>query len=208
MAQTCSCTVVGQNHNSGTMGEFKTNAAAYVGKSGNYFYTYFMKFEVPEFSGIPGEIRFGLCFSSSYSSGHTFRAAIVSSLDNFKRYTKSNGPVGEVEDEFQVAVGMTPTFSGVNSVPRPYTFSLDGSKLSAGKTYYLILWASTAVGMLVQSTVNGYGDATAVLTYEPGAVRLDTGENVVMGMVYLDNGQELLLAIPWVDTGSEWVIGA
>lgn len=208
MAESISCTVEGQTHTSGTLGEFKTNAACYAGKSGNYYYTYFQKFTVPEFAGIPESVEFGLCFSSVYSSGHILQAAIVSSLDNSGLYINATSPVGEVEDEYQLAAGQTPSFANVTSFPKAYTFSLDGSKLLAGGTYYLILWASTVVGMTIQSTISAYGDATAVLTYEPGAVRLDTGTESVQATAYLDTGTELVRAVPYVDTGSGWVIGS
>ena len=208
MAETVACDVLGHTYTSGTLGGFNTNATGYAGKGGSYYYTYFLKFTVPEFTGVPGEMEFGLYLTSSFASGHTFRAAIVSRLDNASRYINATAPVGEVADEYQLAAGMTPTFENLTSYPKYYTFRLDGSKLRAGETYYLVMWASTVVGIGIQSTVSTYGNATAVLAYEPGVVRLDTGAEVIPVVVYLDNGLEMLRVMPCVDTGSGWCIGS
>ncbi len=208
MAETIACSVLGHTHTSGTLGEFNTTASGYAGKGGSYYYTYFLKFTVPEFTGVPGEMEFGLYLSTAFSTGHTFRAAIVSRLDNASRYINVTAPVGEVADEYQLTAGMTPTFENLTSYPKCYTFRMDGSKLRAGETYYLVMWASTAVGIAIQSTVSSYGNATAVLTYEPGVVRLDTGVEVIPVAVYLDNGLEMLRVMPCVDTGTGWSIGS
>lgn len=201
------CSVDGQAHTNGSLGEFSTERSGYAGKSGDYYYTYAMKFTVPEFAGIPKEITFGLYISSTYSSGHTLRAAVVSSLENFSLYVSSRAPGGEISDTNQVAAGQTPTFGNVTTIPKNYTFSLDGSKLSPG-VYYLILWAGTAVGMIIRPTVDDYGNATATLSYESCAARIDGGEEILTAVCYIEIGGEQVQAIPCIDTGTGWLTGS
>lgn len=200
------CVIEGQANTSGSLGEFTTTATGYAGKAGNYYYTHVIKFTVPKFAGVPKDIAFGLYLSSNFTSGHTLRAAIVSSLDNLSRYVNATAPVGEVSDPNQVATGRTPTFENVTTFPKYYTFSLDGSKLTPG-TYYLVLWASTVVGMNIQSTVSAYGNATAVLSYESGVIRIDGGNEILTAVCYIEIGGEQVQVIPCIDTGTGWKIG-
>lgn len=205
MKESIVCTVVGQTHTNDTLGDFSTNVDGYVGKSGNYYYTYVQKFEVPQFYGKAEILAFQLVLSSAYSSGHTLRAAVVSSLENLTRYIKSREPLGEVEDACQIASQQLPAFENVTGYPKAYTFSMDGSRIRPG-TYYLILWVSTAVGMVIQSTVSSYGNATVTLTVEKGIIRLDDGTGIQTGIVYVDRGTALCHAVAYLDTGSAWVV--
>lgn len=206
MKESVACTLAGHAHTSDTLGNFSTNVTGYVGKSGNYYYTYVQKFIVPDFEGGPGKLTFRLYLASSYSGGHMLRAAVVTSLENFPDYVHSRAPGGAVEDAYQVAAGETPTFENMTSQPKAYTFSLDGRRIRPG-TCYLILWASTAVGMTIQSMTSGYGSPETTLTVWKGIGRLDTGEAILPGQIRLDTGTEWVPTVMWMDTGTEWILG-
>lgn len=205
MKEAVECAVIGHAHTSGTLGSFSTSTSGYVGKSGNYYYTYVLQFDVPTFHGKPDTITFHLVLSSVFSSGHTLRAAIVNNLENIGLYIKSREPTGEVEDANQISSGQTPEFQNVNAYPKSYSFTLNGSRIRPG-TYYLILWASTAVGINIESTISGYGNAAAILTVEKGILRFDTGNSILSGFVYVDTGAALRPAVTYLDTGAEWIV--
>lgn len=200
------CIIEGQSNTSGILGEFSTNSTGYAGKAGSYYYTNVIKFTVPDFVGLAKDITFGLYLSSSFASGHTLRVAITSSLENIGRYINAIAPIGEVSEPNQVSAGQTPTFENVTTFPKYYTFSLDGSKLAPG-TYYLVLWASTVVGMNIQATVSAYGNATAVLSYENGVVHIDDGNEILVAVCYIEIDGEQVQAVPYIDTGTDWKIG-
>lgn len=201
------CTVVGQTRTSGTMGSYSTSATAYAGKAGSYYYTYFLKFTLPQFSGVAEELEFGLYLTTGIGTSPGFRAAICSSDANAASYINATAPVGEVEDPFQLSAG-TVSFPDVTNSPKLYTFRLDAAGLQAGQTAYLILWASEAVGVSVQATTSTYGNATAVLHYNAGLVRLDTGDGFAQALACIEIDGVQTQVIPCIDTGTGWLTGS
>lgn len=190
MEELIPCTVVGQMYTNDSVKTF-SSYSAYAGKSGNYYYTYALKFEIPEFEGKPELLNFSIILTSSYSGGHTLRGAVVDSLDNFSSYVTSRAPTGEVADTHQVGSNIL-TFDGVDNVRKPFTIDIPLSKTIQAGTYYLILWAYTAVGFTVNDISNGYGTTTATLQINtnvgPVAYVRRNGQWVQAGVYIRRNG--------------------
>lgn len=195
MKETYSCTIAGQMSTNDSLKNF-TKYSAVAGKSGNYYYTYFQKFTIPEFAGRVEALTFTLALKSSYSSGNTLRAAIIDSIDNYTAYLSSRSPLGEVTDSHQVGSRIL-TFSGLSTVPQPITFSVDinkNAKIQPG-TYYLVLWAYTEVGMTIEDTDSGYGAAVTTATVETN----------LGPTCHVYDGSAWVQVQPYVYDGSAWV---
>lgn len=193
MTEMVTCSIAGQMSTNESLKDF-TKYSAVAGQAGNYYYTYFQKFTIPEFKGRVEKITFGLTLKSAWDSGWALRAAVVDSLDNYQFYIDAHSPVDAVEDECQVGTNIL-TFAGLGSVPKQVTFSVDVSaaKIPAG-TYYLILWAYTSVGMTVQETDSGYGVASTI-----AEVKTDLGP-----ICYVFNDLEWKKVRPYVFTDGAW----
>lgn len=195
MVETVSCAISGQMSTNDNLKSFNTYSAA-IGKSGNYYYTYFQKFTIPEVAGRVETLNFTLALKSSYSSGNTLRAAIIDSTDSYESYLSSHSPLGEVTDSHQVGSGIL-TFSGLSTVPQPTTFSVainKSAKIQPG-TYYLVLWAYTEVGMTVQDTDSGYGAAVTTATVETS----------LGPTCHVYDGNAWVQVQPYVYDGNTWV---
>lgn len=192
MKATTSCTIAGQMNTNDALNDF-TKYAAVAGKSGNYYYTYFQKFTIPEFKGKAEKLDFTVAMKSAYGSGWALRAAVIDSMDSYEAYISAYAPLGEVTDSHQVGATVV-TFDSLSTVPKSVTISVPVSGVKAG-TYYLVLWAYTAVGMMIEDTDSGYGAASTTLTAET-----DVGPTC-----HYYDGSAWQQVQPYVYDGSAWI---
>lgn len=191
MKATTSCTIVGQMNTNDALNNF-TKYSAVAGKSGNYYYTYFQKFTIPEFKGKAEQLDFTVAMKSAYGSGWALRAAVIDSMDSYESYISAYAPLGEVTDSHQVGATVV-TFESLSTVPKQVTISVPVSGVKAG-TYYLVLWAYTAVGMTIEDTDSGYGAAVTTATVETN----------LGPTCHVYDGSAWVQVQPYVYDGSAW----
>ena len=181
------------------------NGSAYTGSTGDSYYTTKITFETPTFSGITDNITFHLAMAkvdAANTSDVTLRYAICSSDANKASYCNT---YSAVSDANQLVTG-TAKISGLKTTVDYYDISVNTSKLSSGKTYYLFLWASTSKSnptfLVIQPTAAV--NHTISITVNKGLVYIDNGTSFEAYQVYIDNGSGWDLYIPYIDNGSSW----
>lgn len=195
-------TIAGQKWNSNDY----SDKAAYVGKniqgSTQVWYTFALKFTIPEFIGVSESLTFTLSVSDGVGDPVNLRYAICTSDANFASY---RGTGGAVADEYQVATG-TIAFTGLQSNAAEQIFSIPTTKLKGG-SYYLILWAASSEGGQEYVTVEYPSDHTVVLGYNTGLIQLTVGGQVINCAVdvYTD-GKWVENLLPEVKTDGKYVI--
>lgn len=198
------CTIVGKLKSDGT---FDTTNAAYVGYgSSTQFYSYWLKFTVPTFTGVSSEVAFTLSMLYGYRNGTrsakvNLRWALCTSSDNQALYNTADA----VSDPNQIASG-TVTFDGLNNAYQAKTLTISTAALKSGVSYFLVLWGDDSAGYVGDTaTMNASTGHSAVLNFISGAVRIDTGSGWVTAVPYIDTGSEWVPATALKDNGSDWI---
>lgn len=204
------CTIVGRLKGDGS---FDTTNAAYVGlgnKNTAELYPYWLKFITPTFSGKSSSITFNLSMLQGYRNGSksakvNLRWALCTSSANQASYNTIEACAG-VSDPNQIASG-TVNFYGLTNAYSTKTLTISTTALESGTAYFLVMWGDSSGGYIGDTaTMDAASKHSAVLDYNSGVVRIDTGSGWVTAIPYIDNGTEWVVAIPYVDTGTEWKV--
>jgi hypothetical protein len=174
--------------------EYTTWDGAYAGFNGGSLHcAYILRFDVPEFSGISEELKLELAARSGIGTDVTLRWAICTSDVNRESY---HSTTEAVIDKNQLDSGIV-TFSNLRSTAEKKTVQLKTSKLRAGGTYYLILWAAEATGMAVVAVSTGHSIA---IGYNLGVIRVKSGGAVKAHTAFVKIGGKIRQVIPYVKT--------
>jgi uncharacterized repeat protein (TIGR02543 family) len=141
---------------------YNMGGARYAGWSGDTYYTTFIQFKTPAFTGQSTAVQINFC-SHAQGVGNTanLRWALCSSDANHGKY---HGTASAVSDAYQITSG-TASFANnkTNDVMR--TVTVGTTALKPNTTYYLALWSSDKTGMGLRAMNYSYGTASVTVTY-------------------------------------------
>lgn len=193
------CTIGGQRCWNGGWTNYGT-ANTYAGTNTQSYYTYLLKFTIPEIIGVSDSVTFTLGMTKGLGDTPTLRYALCTSDSNKDYYTNTNGAVSE---ENQITSG-TFTTEEVKAAVTYQKLTIPTKELKPGKTYYLFLWGYSEHSEPGFVTVNATNHHAVSLGYNSGLVYIDNGSGFTAYQVYIDNGTSWDLCIPYIDNGTSW----
>lgn len=172
--------------------------AAYAGYAGEAYLCTILRFDVPEFSGVPDVLNVSLISFSGIGKTVSLRWALCTSDSNRGLYTDTKD---DVEDSNQIEKGVV-VIPDVTSETRARSFRVTAKKLKGGRTYYLFLWNYNDTGFELRGVTTGWGSHSVILEYTQGIIRVKIGGVQKPHMVFIKTGGKAVPAIPYVKTGT------